>query len=53
MNNKWGGDMELVVNLSKIYNSKAKQIFSDKINLCIKKGEFICIVGPSGWQVYS
>ncbi len=42
--------MELVVkDLSKIYNSKSKTNSSlDKINLCIKKGEFICIVGPSG-----
>ena len=50
MYNKWGADLELVVKaLSKIYNSKSKTNSSpDKINLCIKKGEFICIVGPSG-----
>ena len=42
--------MELVVkDISKIYSSKNKTNTSlNKINLCIKKGEFICIVGPSG-----
>ncbi|MDQ2085442.1 ABC transporter ATP-binding protein [Herbivorax sp. ANBcel31] len=42
--------MDLVVkDISKIYNSKNKTNSSlNKINLSIKKGEFICIVGPSG-----
>ena len=45
MNNKLGEDMELVVkDLSKIYNSKAKQIFPlDKINLCIKKASLFVL----------